>query len=261
MAGQSHAGKGWLEAFNEQFTAIQHQELAEALGFDPSAISREQLARAYEVTNFIFEDEQSRSMLARFAGQYVKVQNRESILYFTGAMAFEIVFAALLVVLTGGAGLAARGGAAAARLSPLLLKLGETLARLGVGLKKAKIHRSGRATPAGSGAQTVELPRPKSVTPQPLSKPAKQKKSKNKPPPALTEAEGRPHSILEKPGRTGQYTTYENENTWKQYRGSGKPHGKIERPNVKFSTVEQRHDGQLFYGYDVRPPEPDEFPK
>jgi hypothetical protein len=67
-------GKGWLEAFHEQFTANQHQELAEALNFDPSAINREQLARAYEVTNYIFEDEQSRSMLARFAGQYVKVQ-------------------------------------------------------------------------------------------------------------------------------------------------------------------------------------------
>lgn len=162
--------KGWLEAFNEQFTAIQHQELAEVLGFDPSAISREQLAKAYEVTNYIFEDEPSRSMLARFAGQYVKVQNRESILYFTGAMAFEIVFAALLVLLTGGAGLAARGGAAAARLSPLLLKLGETLERLGVGLKKAKTYRAGKATPIGSGAQTVELPRPKAVRPARVSK-------------------------------------------------------------------------------------------
>ncbi len=46
-------------------------------------------------------------------------------------------------------------------------------------------------------------------------------------------AEGRPHTIIEKPGSQGQYTTYNEDGTFKQYRGSGKSHGNIPRPNVK----------------------------
>ena len=49
-------------------------------------------------------------------------------------------------------------------------------------------------------------------------------KQRNKPSSPDIKAEGRPHSIIEKPGKEGKYTTYYGDGSWKQYRGNGKPH-------------------------------------
>lgn len=253
---------GWIDSFLQQFNDARHRELAEALGFDPLAISREQLANAYEKASYIFEDQESRLILARFARDYVKIQNHESILEFTGGMVFEIALAAILVFLTGGTGLAARATASSTKLLPVVEKLGKQLDQLGDNLKTARIHEAGRVEGKEGGSKTVELPRAKCVIPQPLSAPAKKKKSKNKPPPMLEEAEGRPHSILERPGREGQYTTYNEDGTSLQYRGSGKPHGDYERPNIKFTKINERSDGAKFFdGPHYRYPEPHEIPK
>lgn len=254
--------KGWIEAFLAEYDAAVHKDLAEALGFDPSAISREQIARAYEIANYIYEDEPTRQALARFASDYVKIQNHESILYFTGGMVFEIVLSALLSFLTGGVGLVARGGAASVRLQSSLGRLGKTLESLGESLKKARIYEAGQLEMAGSGSQTVMMTRAKGVTPGHIPAPTKKKKSRNKPPEPLEEAEGRAHTILERPGREGQYTTHNEDKTWKQYRGSGKPHGKIPRPNVKVTDLNPPRDGITRVGkVRVRPARPDEMPK
>jgi hypothetical protein len=91
---------------------------------------------------------------------------------------------------------------------------------------------------------------------------AKPKKSRNKPPAPDPKAEGRPHSIIEKPGREGQYTTHYGDGTWKQYRGSGKPHGNIDRPNIKEPSYNiNKKTGVKYRNKDiVRKPEPDEYP-
>jgi len=87
-------------------------------------------------------------------------------------------------------------------------------------------------------------------------------KSRNKPPRPMEAAEGRPHSIIERPGVDGQYTTHYGDGTWKQYRGSGKDHGNIPRPNIKEATKNTRQDGRVFIDKGrVRDPEPDEYPK
>ncbi|MBE0302026.1 RHS repeat-associated core domain-containing protein [Leptospira interrogans] len=87
-------------------------------------------------------------------------------------------------------------------------------------------------------------------------------KLRNKPPAPLKEAEGRPHSIIEKPGKEGQYTTHNGDGTWKQYRGSGKDHGLIPRPNIKESGKNVTPDGRVFIDKGrVRPVEPWESPK
>lgn len=88
------------------------------------------------------------------------------------------------------------------------------------------------------------------------------KKSRSKPPAPLPNAQGRPHSIIERPGRDGQYTTYDGNGHWKQYRGSGQDHGGIERPNVKQSTEHIAPDGKVYFGTPVvRPPNPSEIPR
>ncbi|RMR34424.1 hypothetical protein ALP36_01732 [Pseudomonas syringae pv. coriandricola] len=255
-------GGSWLDSFIEQYSAAQHRELAEALGFDPATISREKMAHAYEVASYVFQDNESQLALGHFAREYVKIQNHESILHFTGGMVFEIVLAALLVYLTGGVGLAARVTAASTRLTPLLKRLGEVLEKLGRDLKIARVHAEGHAEGVGSGSQTVVITRAKGVVPEPVAAPPKKKKSRNKPPPPLDEAQGRSHTIVEKPGREGQYTTHYEDGTFKQYRGSGKPHGTFERPNVKYNQLENRGNGIIRPGgADVRYPTPDEIPK
>ncbi|MEE4157799.1 DUF6883 domain-containing protein [Pseudomonas viridiflava] len=164
-------GKGWLDSFQEQYTAAQYRDLAAALGFDPATISREKMAQAYEAANYIFEDAASKRALRDFAAEYVSLQNHESILQFTGGMVFEIVLAALLVFLTGGTGLAARASVASTRLTPLLTRLGETLGKLGANLKKARVYEAGIAEGKGSGSQTVVIPQAKGITPARVSKP------------------------------------------------------------------------------------------
>jgi len=174
-AWQARASEGetWLTAYNRQFSAEQHRELVEALGFDPSSITREQLAEAYELTCFIYEDGPSKAMLGRFAVDYAKAQNVEEVAEFSGGALFEIVLAALLIVFTGGIGLAARGAASVSYLDKLA-RLGNALKRLSAALKRARIRRGGRARGSGTGARTVEVTRPKEVKPGTVQTPAEE---------------------------------------------------------------------------------------
>lgn len=157
-------GESWLAAYARQFSAEQHRELVEALGFDPSSITHEQLAEAYELACFIYEDGPSKAMLGRFAVDYAQAQNAEEVAEFTGAALFEIVLAALLIVFTGGVGLAARGAAPVSYLDKLV-RLGNTLRHLSAALKRARIRRGGQARGSGTGVQTIEVKRPKAVEP------------------------------------------------------------------------------------------------
>ncbi|MDH1728680.1 polymorphic toxin type 24 domain-containing protein [Pseudomonas chengduensis] len=268
-AWQARASEGetWLTAYNRQFSAEQHRELVEALGFDPSSITREQLAEAYELACFIYEDGPSKAMLGRFAVDYAKAQNVEEVAEFSGGALFEIVLAALLIVFTGGIGLAARGAASVSYLDKLA-RLGNAFRRLGAALKRARIRRGGRATGSGTGARTVEVERPRDVLPGTLAPMdgsdirGSPRKGRNKPPEPLPEAEGRPHSIIERPGRDGQYTTHNGDGTWKQYRGSGQDHGGIPRPNVKEAGKNTTPDGrEIIDKGRVRPARPDEIPR
>lgn len=157
----------WMDSFRQNFTAEQHRELVEALGFDPSSITREQLAQAYEIANFIYDDAPSQSMLSRFAVDYAKAQNAEEIAEFSGGAAFEIVLTAVLAVLTGGAFLAAKAATSLRHLK-LLQRLGNALTKLGAALKRARIKAGGKAKGNGTGAQTVEVRRPDGVDAKPL---------------------------------------------------------------------------------------------
>lgn len=166
-------GESWLLTFSRQFNAEQHRELVEALGFDPSSITREQLAEAYELACFIYEDGPSKTMLGRFAVDYAKAQNAEEIAEFSGGALFEIVLAALLIAFTGGIGLAARGAASVSYTSKLA-RLGNALKRLSAALKRARIRLGGRAKGSGTGARTVEVQRPKAVEPSSVQRTIKE---------------------------------------------------------------------------------------
>jgi filamentous hemagglutinin len=85
---------------------------------------------------------------------------------------------------------------------------------------------------------------------------------RNKPPSPNPQAEGNPHTIIESPGKDGQYTTHNGDGTYKQYRGSGKNHGPVSRPNIKETDSNTLPDGSKKTGNpSVRKPRPDEIPK
>lgn len=162
--------EGWYASFLRKYSEAQHEELVEALGFDPASVTREQIAEAYEAACFIYDDGPSKAILARFAVDYAKAQNVEEIAEFGGGAVFELVLAALLIAFTGGAGLAARG-AASARHAASLKRLGTALQRLSRALKNVKIKLKGRAQGKGTGAQTVEVPRPREIEAERVSVP------------------------------------------------------------------------------------------
>lgn len=83
---------------------------------------------------------------------------------------------------------------------------------------------------------------------------------RSSPPGPNPKAEGTPHTIIEIPGPAGQYTTHNGDGTWKQYRGSGKPHGPIPRPNVKENKNNPSPTGPRPGNPNVREPRPDEIP-
>lgn len=68
------------------------------------------------------------------------------------------------------------------------------------------------------------------------------------------------YPIIEIPGPSGQYTTHNGDGTWKQYRGSGKPHGSIPRPNVKENQNNPSPSGPKPGNSKVREPRVDEIP-
>ncbi len=164
--------EGWYANFLNNYSAAQHEELVEALGFDPASITREKIAEAYETACFIYDDGPSKAILASFAVDYAKAQNIEEVAEFGGGAVFELVLAALLVIFTGGAGLAARG-ASSIRHAAALKRLGSALQRLSRALKNAKIKLKGRGKGTGTGAQTVEVPRPKEIQAEKINVPNK----------------------------------------------------------------------------------------
>ena len=88
----------------------------------------------------------------------------------------------------------------------------------------------------------------------------KTKKGNSRPDPD-PKAEGSPHTIIERPGRDGQYTTHNGDGTYKQYRGSGPPHGDTPRPNIKETKNEPSPSGPRPGKPKVRAPESWEIPK
>lgn len=124
-----------LIANNLAITNLTHlgyynRALVEALGFDPGTITREQLADAYETTNLILADTESRKMLGQFAVDFAQVQDSTEISYFAGGLVFETVLAIMLAS-TAGAGVAS----AAPRYLRKLAPLGETLRNLAARLR------------------------------------------------------------------------------------------------------------------------------
>ena len=143
----------WAEKFAEQMIAREHQEMVEALGFDPMQISREMLVEAYEVANLIWEDQQTQRLVVDFARDYAAAQHSLEWTQIAGGAAFEIILTAVLAAFTGGIGAVASLGSKARLLRPLS-KLGNLFRDLAKLLKKAR--RSKRRKKSRQSSSKIE---------------------------------------------------------------------------------------------------------
>jgi hypothetical protein len=149
-----------------------------------------------------------------------------------------VVGAILIIALT-------KGKAGRPALKAALEKLGRS------GIKKG-VSKSPPKPTKMQAANGPAAPKSNSST--------KLKKSRSGHPEPDPRADGRAHTVIEKPGRDGQYTTFNEDGTFKQYRGSGKPHGNIPRPNIKENRIDPRSPNGLPSRSTVRPAEPHEIP-
>ncbi|AFV00187.1 scabin-related ADP-ribosyltransferase [Simiduia agarivorans] len=139
-----------VEAFAKNLQAAHWRELVEALGFDPSQISREMIAQAMDAANVIWDDETLRQDLTTFAKDYIKAQHAVELTNMGGGAALEVVITAILAALTAGAGLAI-ATAAKARHLPNLRKLGDLLLEFAEQSKKLARYLKEKAQRAAKG--------------------------------------------------------------------------------------------------------------
>lgn len=133
----SEMGQDLLVAFGDEVLTAEKRELVQVLGFDPSAITREQFHQATEMADLIWEDPALQADIKRFVKDYVKAQHPIEITEFSGAAAFEVLFTILLAAATAGAGLAA-SAASQARHFVKFRRVGELLMEFAEQLKKAR---------------------------------------------------------------------------------------------------------------------------
>lgn len=128
-ATRDSSDQAWLEAFRQNFDDANRRALVDALGFDPDAITHEQLAEAYEITSLLLGDPDTREMLGRFAVDFAQVQDSTELSYLAGGLVFEVVLAIVLAS-TAGAGMASAAPKYLRKLAPLGAALRNLAARL-----------------------------------------------------------------------------------------------------------------------------------
>lgn len=129
-ATQNRSDTAWTDAFKQDFDKANQRAVVNALGFDPDAITREQLAEAYEIASLIVADPDTRSMLGGFAVDFAEAQDSTELSYFAGGLVFEAVLSILLASAAG-----ASMASAAPRYLKKLAPLGDALRNLAARLK------------------------------------------------------------------------------------------------------------------------------
>ncbi|MFC6633027.1 hypothetical protein [Microbulbifer taiwanensis] len=136
-------------AYADEQLKGEKRELVQALGFDPTAITTEQLDQAMEVADLIWDDPTLRADITRFAKDYVSAQHAIELTEVSGGAAFEVLFTLVLAAVTAGAGLAV-GAASQARHLAKFRKVGDLLVEFAEQIRKVR-QRLRRSSAKGNG--------------------------------------------------------------------------------------------------------------
>ena len=94
----------FLDSFAQNMNDAQFAELADVIGFDPRTITKEQVAEAQALANFVWEDGETRDMLLSFAKDYIGAQHSLELTESGAGLATEVALDFLITALTLGAG-------------------------------------------------------------------------------------------------------------------------------------------------------------
>ncbi|MEQ5833802.1 hypothetical protein [Marinobacter sp. NFXS9] len=151
-ASEGSSDEHWFESYQANYEEARHRRWVEDLGFDPSDISREDIADAYDLANLVMADPELRQSVTDFAADYAAIQHHTEVSYFTGAVAFDVILTAILAVATGGVGAAGAAGTQI-RHAGRLTHLGKTVKAFGKAVRKQRLRRIWRD--ADLNSQTV----------------------------------------------------------------------------------------------------------
>lgn len=168
-ANQDNGANSWYESFNSLYDDKRRERWVRAIGFSPSDISREDIAKAYELASLIMTDAQLSAALKDFVTDYAAIQHHTEYAYIGGAIAFELVLAALLAATTLGAGNAAQASSRI-RHGRILAGLGPAFGRFAEALKLQGLRKIWRDFDLNRKKrfEAEASPRPKGVDPDPV---------------------------------------------------------------------------------------------
>ncbi|WP_027710232.1 ADP-ribosyltransferase domain-containing protein [Zooshikella ganghwensis] len=149
----------YLANFSKAYNDRHLKEFIDVLGFDPRTITKEQLAEAKALANFIWEDQETQDMLLKFAEDYISAQHSQEITEGVAIVATDIAFDIIITALTLGAGAAIAAGSKLQHLNKFS-KLGSLLSKLAKKLK-AKATWKKKSVKKGETAE-FELKKPNS---------------------------------------------------------------------------------------------------
>lgn len=144
--------KPFLDCFNQNYSDAQFNELADVIGFDPRSITKEQLAEAQALANFVWDDAETQDMLLSFAGDYIAAQHSLEITEGAAGAVTEVAIDILLTSLTLGAGAAFVLSSKVRHLAKFK-QLGLLIKKLAKKIKQKKAWR----TESGSTGDTFEF--------------------------------------------------------------------------------------------------------
>lgn len=139
-ANENGFDRRWYDTFKAEYDQARHEKWVKAIGFDPSDISQDDVAEAYELANLVMADAGLRQGLTDFMEEFVKIQHHTEITYFTGSIAFDLVLVALLAVITGGTA-PVLAGASRFRYPRQMGTLGQFFRNFGESLRKQHLRR------------------------------------------------------------------------------------------------------------------------
>ena len=142
-------------AYSETYVKGEKREIVEALGFDPSQITEQQIDEAMAMSNLVMDDPGLRNALYQFVKDYAQAQHAIEITNVAGSAAFEVILTIIMAAVTGGVGVVAAVGSKA-HLIKKFQKVGDLLQEFAKATRSLKIQGKKRKA-KGNTAKFTDL--------------------------------------------------------------------------------------------------------
>ena len=145
----------FTSTYAKTYVKGEKRELVEALGFDPTAITEQQIDEAMAMTSLVMDDPTISGMLYQFTKDYAEAQHAIEITNVIGSAVFEIILAIIMAAVTGGVGVVAAVGSKA-HLIKKFQKVGDLLQDFAKATRSLKLQAKKRKT-KGNNAKFSDM--------------------------------------------------------------------------------------------------------